>query len=64
MIQNIIVFLIFSLAVVYLVFYLYRKLAGRADDCACGCSGCPESAVCPAQSEWQSLKKENEGGSG
>jgi len=53
MIQNIIVFLIFGLAAAYLAFYLYRKLSGRAGDCECGCSGCPESAACMARGEWR-----------
>ena len=58
MIQNILVFLIFGLAVAYLAFYLYRKLAGRADDCECGCSRCPESSACGAQAERRSWKKD------
>lgn len=60
MIQNIIVFLIFGLAVAYLAFYLYRKLAARAGDCECGCSGCPESAACMTRGERQDAENPEE----
>ena len=59
MIQNTIVFLIFALAVIYMARNLYRNFKGNAG-CACGCSGCADTAACEGRADDRRLPPEKD----
>ncbi len=61
MIQNIIVFLIVGLAVVYMARNLYNNFKGNTTG-GCGCSGCADTSACEGQTdrEWLAPEKDKE----
>ncbi|MFW6335335.1 MAG: FeoB-associated Cys-rich membrane protein [Desulfosalsimonas sp.] len=46
MIQEIIVFAIVAAALGFTVRGIYRRLASKQPDCACGCEGCRQAGHC------------------